>query len=75
MRPNIFETNTKTFFRLKSFEPIMSLFFETKFVEANTDALKKNEKSLDTEKSRDEMSHSARRRKICMFDPPNDVTQ
>ena len=53
----------------------MSLFFETKFVEANTDALKKNEKSLDTEKSRDEMSHSARRRKICMFDPPNDVTQ
>ena len=36
----------------------MSLFFETKFVEANTDALKKNEKSLDTEKSRDEMSHS-----------------
>ena len=53
----------------------MSLFFETKFVEANTDALKKNEKSLDTEKSRDEMSHYARRRKICMFDPPNDVTQ
>ena len=45
MRPNIFETDTET-------------FFETKIFETETDTLTKIEKSLDTEKSPDEMSHS-----------------
>ena len=38
--------------------PIRRLFFETKIFETETDTLKKFEISLDTEKSRDEMSHS-----------------
>ena len=46
----------RLFLRLKFFEADTETFFKTKFFETNT--LGKNEKSFDTEKSRDEMSHS-----------------
>ena len=45
-RPNIFETDTETFFRDQNFRD-------------RDRYSQKIEKSLDTEKSRDEMSHSA----------------
>ena len=44
-RPNIFETDTETFFRDQNFR-------------ARDRYSQKIEKSLDTEKSRDKMSHS-----------------
>ena len=41
-RPNVFETDTETFFRDQIFSrPIPRLFFETKIFETETDTLKK----------------------------------
>ena len=56
----VFETDTETFFRDQIFSrPIPRLFFETKYFRDRDRYSQKIEKSLDTEKSRDEMSHSA----------------
>ena len=69
----IFETDTETFFETKVFEADTKTFFETKYFRDRYETFfqdlnfrdrdrysQKIEKSLDTEKSRDEMSHSAR---------------
>ena len=72
LRPNIFETDTETFFRDQIFSrPIPRLFSRLIIFETDTETFfrdqnfrdrdrysQKIEKSLDTEKSRDEMSHS-----------------
>ena len=69
----VFETDTETFFRDQIFSrPIPRLFSRLNIFETDTETFfrdqnfrdrdrysQKIEKSLDTEKSRDEMSHSA----------------
>ena len=67
----IFETDTETFFETKYFKTDTETFFETKIFETDTETFirdqlrrdgywysQKNEKSLDTEKSLDENSHT-----------------
>ena len=58
LRTIVFETGTETFFRPNIFETDTETLIETKIFETDTDTLKKLKKSLDTEKSRDAMSHS-----------------
>ena len=59
-RLNIFETDTKTFFsRLNIFETDTETFFRDQNFRDQDRYSQKIEKSLDTKKSRDEMSHSA----------------
>ena len=72
LRPNVFETDTKTFFetkyfrdrywdffsRLNIFETDTETFFRDQNFRDRDRYSQKIEKSLDTEKSRDEMSHS-----------------
>ena len=61
--PNVFETNIETFFETKYFSrPILRLFFRDQICRDRYRNSQKNEKSLDTEKSWDEMSHSVGRR-------------
>ena len=63
---NFFQVVTETFFETKIFEADTETFFETKVFLTDTETFfrdrdrysQKSEKSLDTEKSRDEMSHS-----------------
>ena len=62
-RPEIsVETDTETFFETKVFETDTETFFRDQNFRDRDRYSEKIEKSLDTEKSRDEMSHSGQGR-------------